>query len=202
MVVERWASQQSPVKHSGKPADRLAAACPLRRGAGDRGERPYDEKSGIIGNRIVLLSLQGVVLQEIDNGSPSGPPDMSQRVWVHDLLGDGLDELIWCDSRTVRAMRPGSKDILWESREMPTILRITDIQPAGKGYPATVAVQTTEGLIGLAGPTGKPRWRFDAPHDKNLFFSSLLAAGDLHGLPRIKVDGPGTTTCYAARGYR
>jgi hypothetical protein len=94
-------------------------------------------------------------------------------------------------------MRPGAKALLWESAEMPVLFQICDIQPAGKGFPATVAVESTEGMIGLAAATGKTRWRCEVP--QYAVSSGLLATDVPLGLPRIKVDGPGLAqTCYLA----
>jgi hypothetical protein len=173
------------------------------------------------GNQIVLLNMRGELLQETDNGSQRGPANFGQRIWVHDLFGDGLDELLWCDSRTVRAMRPGAKGILWESEAMPTFFKINSIQPAGKGYPATIAVESPQamaygpgvklpppssvlpvpaaGMVGLAGPTGKARWRCEVAYGENGIAPSLLDTGDPNGPPWISAYGPGSArTCYYA----
>ena len=151
------------------------------------------------GNQIVLLNIRGELLQEMENGSQRKPANVGQRIWVHDLLGDGLDELAWCDNRTVRAIRPGDKKILWESEQMPTFFNINSIQPAGKGFPATVTVESVDGMVGLAGPTGKARWRCEAAHAENGVAPSLLETDDPKGLPRISAHGPGSAqTCYFA----
>jgi hypothetical protein len=148
-------------------------------------------------SQIVLLDLHGEVLQEIDNRSERMPASVGQRVWVHDLLGDGQDEMIWCDNRTVRAIRPGDKKILWESEEMPVFFCISDIQPAGKGYPATIVVVRGDRTVGLAGPTGKVRWRCDIVPGGSAAASGLLATDDPSGLPRIWTDNGYLAACYS-----
>ena len=233
-MVRRRGPLLSPVGKHGRLADRFAASCPHGSRAGDRGQRlrrivsrsqgqgaPTPAVTEKYGNQIVLLNMRGELLQETDNGSQRGPANIGQRIWVHDLLGDGLDELLWCDSRTVRAMRPGAKGILWESEEMPTFFKINSIQPAGKGYPATIAVENPQamaygpgvklpppssvlpvppaGMVGLAGPTGKARWRCEVAYGENGIAPSLLETGDPNGPPRISAHGPGSAqTCYYA----
>ncbi len=157
------------------------------------------KKSGSV---IVVLSVGGKVLHKIEDESPDAwanfvnSPAVRPRLWVHDLLGDGHEELVWWDGRRVRAKRAEAEGMLWQW-ERPTssaamgylAYPICGIQPAGKGYPATVAVASYNGMLGLAGPTGKVRWRCDAAH---LEASSVLESDDPQGLPRILSMGPGS----------
>jgi tRNA A-37 threonylcarbamoyl transferase component Bud32/outer membrane protein assembly factor BamB len=164
------------------------------------------KKSGSV---IVLLNVGGKVLRKIEDESPDAQanfvnfPPVRPRLWVHDLLGDGQDGLVWYDGRRVRAMRPAAEGILWEW-ERPTsptatgylAYPICGIRPAGKGFPATIAVASFNGIVGLAGPTGKVRWRCD---DAHVEASSVLEADDPQGLPRILSLGPGSErTSYMA----
>ena len=157
----------------------------------------YPTPTGKSGARIVVLNTRGEVLRKTDDRSPDPKanfvnfPPLRPQVWVHDLTADGQDTLVWCDGRRVRAMRPAAPEVLWESDELPMPLNwyIYGIQPAGKGYPATVAVGNSSGMIGLAGPTGKIRWRCDA---EGVQPNSLLATDDPQGLPRIWTKAPGT----------
>ncbi|MGA2257364.1 MAG: hypothetical protein ABSG53_22125, partial [Thermoguttaceae bacterium] len=161
------------------------------------------------GSEIVLLSIRGEVLQKTEDETPEAtrqgilPRPLRPRLWVDDLLGDGQDRLVWYDGRRVRAMRPAAEGILWEW-EVPTsptatgypTYPICGIQSAGKGFPATIAVASFNGMVGLAGPTGKIRWRCDAAHVEA---SSVLETDDPQGLPRILSMGPGTErTSYLA----
>ncbi len=163
----------------------------------------YPTPTGKSGGQIVVLNTRGEVLRKTDDRSPDPKtnfvnyPAMHPQVWVGDLIGDGQDTLVWCDGRRVRAMRPAAHEVLWESDKLPIPLDwyIYAIQPAGKGYPATVAVGNSSGMIGLAGPTGKTRWRCDADGVQE---NSLLATDDPQGLPRILTNGPGTLQT----GYR
>lgn len=142
------------------------------------------------------------MLRKIEDESPDPQanfvnfPPVRPRLWVHDLLGNGQDGLVWYDGRRVRAMQATAKGMLWEW-ERPTsptatgylAYPICGIQPAGKGFPATIAVASFNGMVGLAGPTGKVRWRCD---DAHVDVSSVLDTDDPQGLPRILSLGPGS----------
>ena len=90
-------------------------------------------------------------------------------------------------------MRAGDEKWLWQwpppgetTTHGPT--DVGEILSAGKTYPATIAVATTDGMmIGLAGPTGKMRWRYNAATPSG---GSVLATDDPQGLPRIWNSSP------------
>ena len=98
----------------------------------------------------------------------------------------------------VRAKRPEEDRLLWESplERAGSFYPILDILPAGKGYPATIAAGTTTGVLGMAGPTGKSRWRCETGGITD--HSSLLATGDPQGLPRIWTGSGNMQTCFEA----
>ena len=173
----------------------------------------YPTPTNKSGSVIVLLSDGGKVLRKIEDESPDPQanfvnfPPVRPRLWVHDLLGNGQDGLVWYDGRRVRAMQATAKGMLWEW-ERPTsptatgylAYPICGIQPAGKGFPATIAVASFNGMVGLAGPTGKVRWRCD---DAHVDVSSVLDTDDPQGLPRILSLGPGSANeLYGPRGRR
>jgi tRNA A-37 threonylcarbamoyl transferase component Bud32/outer membrane protein assembly factor BamB len=160
------------------------------------------------GSEIVLLSVGGKVLHKTEDESPGAQaifvnlPPVRPRLWVHDLTGDRQDALVWYANGRVRAKRPAADKTLWEwQRPDPPaavygypVDPICGIQPAGKGFPATISVATFNGIIGLAGPTGKVRWRCDAEHIEP---TSVMKSDDPPGLPRIWTNAPGTMqTCH------
>ena len=122
------------------------------------------------------------------------------KIWLGDFDGDGHDEVVCLDGGKVRSMRPGDEKWLWQWPSSGNVtarhpVEIREILPAGKTFPATVAIITApvaagpsvvDGVAGLAGPTGKMRWRFDTAEP-----SDVLAGGDPTGLPRIFTTGPG-----------
>ncbi len=155
--------------------------------------------SGKSGQQIVVLDPRGQVVRRTDIKPYGWLSRGRAQIFVHDLFGDGLDDLVWADVGQIRAMRPGDEKWLWEwplSGEMEPsgYAFIQEIQPAGKTFPATVAISTDGGLIGLAGPAGKMRWRFDT-----IIRSVLLSNGDARGLPRIWTVGPGASGIAALR---
>ena len=234
VVVRRRGPLLSPVGKHGRLADRFAAGCPHGSRAGDRGRAfdvsfragkdkgpPTPAVTEKYGNQIVLLNMRGELLQETDNGSQRGRPASASGSGSTTSSAMAWTNWLRCDSRTVRAMRPGAKGILWESEAMPTFFKINSIQPAGKDYPATIAVENPQamaygpgaklpppisvlpvpaaGMVGLAGPTGKARWRCEAAHGENGIAPSLLETGDPNGPPRISAHLSGTAqTCYCA----
>jgi tRNA A-37 threonylcarbamoyl transferase component Bud32 len=160
--------------------------------------------SGKSGALVIVLNTRGEVLQKTDDFDPearrlrifkqSGRP----QIWVSDLTGDGQDTLVWCDGPRVRAKRPLVEGMLWETELPAAMTYICGFAPAGKGYPVTIAVESSNGMVGLAGPTGKIRWRCDA-EQVECKPSSVLETDDPNGLPRIWSMGPGTEqTSYMA----
>jgi tRNA A-37 threonylcarbamoyl transferase component Bud32 len=148
--------------------------------------------SGKSGQQIVVLDPRGQVLRRTDIKPYGWLSRDRAKIFVHDLNGDGHDELVWADVGRVRTMRPGDEKCLWEwpssgEIEPSDYVFIQEIQPAGKTYPATAAISTNDGLIGLAGPTGKVCWRFDTT-----VRSVPLSNDDTQGLPRIWTVGPGS----------
>ncbi len=159
--------------------------------------------TGKSGAQIVVLNTRGEVLEKTDVADPAPQPGVFNQstrpqIWAGDLMGEGQDALVWCDGRRVRAKRPAAKSILWET-ELPAAMNyICAIEPTGEAFPATIAVESSNGMMGLSGPTGKIRWRCDADHIE-CKASSVLASDDLQGLPRIWSIGPGTErTSYMA----
>ncbi len=152
-----------------------------------------ETKTGKSSNQIVILSPKGEVLHRTDIKSllPNGDREM---LHVTDLNGDGKDGLVWRDVGTIRAMYPGSEQFLWEYK-LPVregwgyFGNVRDILSSSKNQPSTVSVETVEGVVGLNGLTGKPRWHcdvFDPIH------AGILSVNDATGMPQISESGPGS----------
>ena len=73
-----------------------------------------------------------------------------------------------------------------DPRSCPRARDIRPRSPAG----------TTTGVLGMAGPTGKSRWRCETGGITD--HSSLLATGDPQGLPRIWTGSGNMQTCFEA----
>ena len=176
-------------------------ACIQSRSAGQRS-----------GYEIVLLDTRGHALTRTDIMSKNVHDGHRPRVWICDLDGDGIDEVIWTDeSSRIRAMHAGSEKWHWESKVRNPEAHavgvwvaggsvfndaIRAILPAGKNYPATVVANAKDHLVGLAGTTGKFRWKCEASDAANVF---LLETADPLGLPRVCERGEGgQTTCRFA----
>ena len=151
----------------------------------------FPNPSGKSGQQIVVLNSRGEVVRRTEVRSPGQDGDPA-KIWIGDLDGDGLDEIVCIDDEKVRAMRAGDEKWLWQwppPGETTTLgpTDVGEILPAGKTYPATIAVTTTDGMIGLAGPTGKMRWRYNAAAPSSC---NVLATDDPQGLPRIWTASP------------
>ncbi len=151
----------------------------------------FPNPSGKSGQQIVVLNSRGEVVRRTEVRSPGLDGDPA-NIQIGDLDSSGLDEIVCIDNDKVRAMRPGDEKWLWQwpppgetTTHGPT--DVGEILPAGKKYPATITVTTTDGMIGLAGPTGKMRWRYNAAAPSS---GSVLATDDPQGLPRIWTASP------------
>jgi hypothetical protein len=141
---------------------------------------------------VILLGADGRVLDRAAYPCPfAAGLDSGVRLWAQDLDGDGKEELLsfvredngrgW----KLRATRGGTRQVSWDWPEhWADTLDLVDIQPTAQGpggrRPATVVVRTREALVGLSGPTGKPRWRVQAPGGD----ARILAAADPQDAPR------------------
>jgi outer membrane protein assembly factor BamB len=110
--------------------------------------------------RLLLLDGHGRVVQRRDILQET--PQV--RFWVHDLDGDGRDEVVcFSNEHHVVATGNGLKEVAWQRPLTGPLFDILAVQPAGRRYPATLALWTGEDVWGLAGPTGRPRWRCRLP---------------------------------------
>jgi outer membrane protein assembly factor BamB len=80
-----------------------------------------------------------------------------------DLLGDGRTELVVLCAGRLFAFRDGLDKPFWTWPLPVAEARVLDVRPGNGRAPATIIVQSGNAVYGIAGPTGKPRWRCDGP---------------------------------------
>lgn len=104
---------------------------------------------------------------------------------VADINGDGGQELLWVtfDGHLI-AMGSDLQQTLWRvpAREL------AEIRPSASGRSALILVRREDGVWGMDGVTGLPRWRSACGHDRDRI--SLLLWGRDCELPRVVTTGP------------
>jgi hypothetical protein len=80
-----------------------------------------------------------------------------------DLTGDGRIGLLVLYSGRLYAFRDGLDDPFWTWELPGPGSKVLDVRPSGPSRPTTVQVQSGDAVFGVAGPTGRPRWRCDGP---------------------------------------
>jgi hypothetical protein len=79
------------------------------------------------------------------------------------LMGDGRTGLVVLFRERLCSFRDGIEKPVW-TRQLPSKeSKVLDVRPANAHGPATIVVQSGDAVFGIAGPTGKPRWRCDGP---------------------------------------
>jgi serine/threonine protein kinase len=156
------------------------------------------DRTGRNRDALVLLDVaRRKVLQERDfKGQSDG---WRVQLWVHDLEGNGRDEILFINDGKLYAARDGVKKELWPPWPLPggsgTLL---EIQPAAATHPATVVIAAGDSVYGLAGPTGKPRWRCEITPSTTP--PTLLGnTSDTQGLPRVLFQGPNSASGLTCR---
>ena len=110
--------------------------------------------------RIVVLDHSGKHIGEM----PVQSTDVfSFRPWIHDLDGDGNDEMVVLNDGKLQAIQvgddAGAVRVLWEWLVPPgSRRRIVELHAASAHEPAVVVVQSGATLYGINGTTGRPLW--------------------------------------------
>jgi outer membrane protein assembly factor BamB len=106
------------------------------------------------------------------------------RFWVHDLDGDGQEEVLFFENGTLYALRDGLKDG-WSWKLPGLDSSLLRIEPARQGQPATVVVASGGSVHGLDGSTGRPRWRCEGKEPA----VGLLPTNNPQDLPHVLFGG-------------
>ena len=148
-------------------------------------------------SEVIVLDAGGAVRQRIP---------LEQSEWTHenfvawwgqaDVNGDGAEKLLFVNDGQLWACRGSAQDVLWkwplpQDRPHPGASgRLLEVRSSGKGRPAEIVVWVGYTVYGLAGDTGRPRWRCNVPWSLAPASSEqpqlhVLSANDPGGLPRL-----------------
>jgi hypothetical protein len=91
-----------------------------------------------------------------------------------DLLGDGRTGVVALCGSKLSAFRDSADKPRWTWTLPAEGGRVLDVRPATPAAPTTIIVQSGNAVFGIAGPTGRVRWRCDGPGT----FVGLLSEGN------------------------
>ena len=74
---------------------------------------------------------------------------------VHDLDGDGEDDVVFLDDNKLVATRGGLEQVLWEWPLPGPDAELFDVRPAGEHHRATVVLTVGSAVYGIDGKTGQ-----------------------------------------------
>jgi len=107
--------------------------------------------------QLGLLDSRGTIQQRRDLVKPLQLNAGYLPFWVHDVDGDGRDEILVVDDGKLTVTRGGVEDIAWQWPIPGGRGLILDFN-AGKKSPGTLVVRSGSQAFGLAGDTGKLLW--------------------------------------------
>ncbi|MDX1947409.1 MAG: protein kinase, partial [Pirellulaceae bacterium] len=105
---------------------------------------------------LILLDTSGNELWRVSANLKIG--NRYFRAFVHDLTGDGVDEIVFVDGESLHALDATTHETLWKQPILGGGTEILSIEPATDKTPAQVVVAFNRQVLGLAGPTGKLLW--------------------------------------------
>jgi hypothetical protein len=150
--------------------------------------------------RLYVWEPDGKVRQTIDI-APLTHPKGEFRLWAHDVLGQGKEQLIFVSNAKVQVLGDKLDQPIWQWPLPEGAGRILGIQPAGKDRPAAVVVACGSTAYGLDGKSGKVRWRCEGVGRPMAVVAAPGGqAANGQGLPQILFHQPnlGATICRQA----
>ena len=143
---------------------------------------------------VVVLNGAGKVRRRVEfrAGPLTSVGYYSGRSWwrAADLNGDGKEKLLFYDGGKLQALGGERLESLWKWPVPEGPATLLDVLPAGKTFPATIAVWAGKSIVGLSGINGRPRWRGEmlttGPNSSNGQRETVLMAdSNTLGLPRL-----------------
>jgi hypothetical protein len=143
---------------------------------------------------VVVLDGAGKVRRRVEfrPGPLTSVGYYSGRSWwrAADLNGDGKEQLLFYDGGKLQALGGDRLESLWKWPVPEGPATLLDVLPAGKTFPATIAVWAGKSIVGLSGTSGRPRWRGEmlttGPNSSNGQRETVLMAdSNALGLPRL-----------------
>jgi serine/threonine protein kinase len=143
---------------------------------------------------VVILDGAGKVRRRVEfrPGPLTSVGYYSGRSWwrAADLNGDGKEKLLFYDGGKLQALEGERLESLWKWPVPEGPATLLDVLPAGKTFPATIAVWAGKSVYGLSGVSGRPRWRGEMPYTAtNPSYGQretvLMPDSNALGLPRL-----------------